>query len=167
MREEQGGSELTGLIGALLGAAIGAALWALVGIAGYMASIVGLVIALLAGKGYDLLKGRPGKAKVAVLIVCVLLAVLAGNAGSYAYQVHDVYREQYEEPSELEKAYAMTEGEFFQVIMDDGEIQGEFVKDFGVGVFFAALGCFGVIAGAGAGKKKKQTASADEDDSAE
>ena len=161
MREEQGGSVLTGLIGALLGAA----LWAIVGIAGYMASIVGLVIALLAGKGYDLLKGRPGKAKAAVLIVCVLLAVLAGNAGSYAYQVHDVYQEQLSELSEVEKAYAMTEGEFFQVIMDDGEVQGEFAKDFGVGVFFAALGCFGVIAGAG--KKKKQAAAADEDGSAE
>ena len=47
MRVEQGGSVLTGLIGALLGAAIGAALWAIVGIAGYMASIVGLVGSLL------------------------------------------------------------------------------------------------------------------------
>ena len=60
--EEKQGNLLTGILGALLGALIGRALWVLVGVWGYVASIVAWLTAFLAGKGYDLLHGRPGKA---------------------------------------------------------------------------------------------------------
>ncbi len=61
--EEKQGNLLTGILGAFLGALIGTALWVLVGVWGYVASIVAWLTAFLAGKGYDLLHGRPGKAK--------------------------------------------------------------------------------------------------------
>ena len=53
--EEKQGNLLTGILGALLGALIGTALWVLVGVWGYVASIVAWLTAFLAGKGYDLL----------------------------------------------------------------------------------------------------------------
>lgn len=67
--EEKQGNLLTGILGALLGALIGTALWVLVGVWGYIASIVAWLTAFLAGKGYELLHGRPGKAKTITIIV--------------------------------------------------------------------------------------------------
>lgn len=151
--QNKSGSILTGLIGALLGALIGAALWAGVGIAGYIASIVGFVIAFLAGKGYDLFRGRKGKVKMVVLIVCVVLAVLIGNAGSYAYMIHDVYGELLSELPAEEVQYAVSESEFYALMIEDAEVQGEFVKDFAVGMVFAVLGCFTEIRNAGSMKR--------------
>ena len=148
-RRKKRGSILTGSIGALLGALVGAALWAGVSIAGYMASIVGFVIAFLAGKGYDLFKGRKGKIKAIVLIVCVVLAVAIGNAGSYAFMIHEVYHELLAELPEEELQYALTEGEFYALMVQDSEVVGEFIKDFVVGLVFAALGCFTEIRNAG------------------
>lgn len=91
--ERQGGSVAAGFVGALVGGLLGAAVWALVGIMGYIASIVGLLIAFLSAKGYDLMHGRAGKAKIIVLIVCIVLAVIVGNCTMYVYQVYDSYDE--------------------------------------------------------------------------
>ena len=73
------GTYVSGAIGALIGALIGAVVWALVLNAGYVMSIIGLLIAFLADKGYDLLKGRQGKGKVVVLILSVIVGVAAGT----------------------------------------------------------------------------------------
>ena len=78
-KEERTGSYLSGALGAFLGAALGAVVWALVLFAGYVASIVGLLIGFLAQKGYDLLKGKQGKGKVVILILAILFGVLAGT----------------------------------------------------------------------------------------
>ena len=157
---ENKGNVFTGFIGALIGAAIGAVLWAAVGIFGYIASVVGLVIAFLAGKGYDLFKGRQGAAKVVVLILCVVLAVVAGNAGSYAWQIHDVYEEETQGLSAEEMNYVVSEAEFFELMIDDSEIRTGFLKDCGMGLFFAALGCIGILRDAG---KKKSSAPAEQE----
>ena len=73
------GTYVSGAIGALIGALIGAVVWALVLNAGYVMSIIGLLIAFLADKGYDFLKGRQGKGKVVVLILSVIIGVAAGT----------------------------------------------------------------------------------------
>lgn len=59
--EEKQGNLLTGILGAFLGALIGTALWVLVGVWGYIASIVAWLTAFLAGKGYDLRSARQGE----------------------------------------------------------------------------------------------------------
>lgn len=155
------GSVLTGFIGALIGAMIGAVLWAVIGIAGYIASIVGFVIAFLAGKGYDLCKGRQGAAKMVVLILCVVLAVAAGNIGSYAWQIHDVYQEEVGALSAIEQQFVISEGEFFQLMIEEEEVRTGFIKDLGMGIGFAALGCFGVIRDAAKKKSNRNEADAE------
>lgn len=83
-----------GILGAMIGALLGAVVWTLVGMLGYIASIVGFLIAFLDSKGYDLLHGCPGTCKLVTLIICVILAVLVGNMGSAAFQLHQLYMDE-------------------------------------------------------------------------
>lgn len=83
--KESTGSYISGIVGALVGALIGSVLWALVLSAGYVASIVGFVIGWLAEKGYNLLKGKQGRGKVAILIIAVIVGVIVGNFALDAY----------------------------------------------------------------------------------
>lgn len=83
-QSQDGGSYLKGLLGALGGAAIGAIVWALVLLMGYVAGLVGFVIGWLAEKGYNLLHGKRGKAKVLILIVAVVFGVVLGTFGADA-----------------------------------------------------------------------------------
>lgn len=85
--EEPQGSYGTGFLGALLGSVLGAVVWGIVLALGYMASLVGLLIGWLSGKGYDLCKGRQGKGKVAILIVAVIFGVLLGTALGDAFSL--------------------------------------------------------------------------------
>lgn len=73
----------SGVPGAALGALVGAVLFVLLYNLGVAARIAGLLIGLLASWGYDLFKGKPGRAKLAPVIVCSLIAVLLATfAGS-------------------------------------------------------------------------------------
>ena len=157
--QEPKGSIIGGFIGALLGAAIGAVAWTLVGMLGYVASIVGFVIAFLADKGYDLFKGRQGTIKMIVLILCVVLAVGAGTVGTYVWMIHDVYNDQLAELTEFEKKYyeIATEAEYMQDVLSDSEVQGGMLKDAGMGLVFGLLGSYGLIKAA---KKKPEAAPA-------
>lgn len=135
------------ILGALIGALLGAAVWALIGIMGYIASIVGFLIAFLASKGYDLLGGKAGKLKLFTLILCVILAVFAGTAASQIYFIHDYYQEAVAELQPWEEA--VPEMEFIQRIipdlLSDSEFMGSMAKDIGLGLLFAALGCFRLV----------------------
>ena len=152
--KENKGSIIGGFIGALVGAAIGAVLWAVVGMLGYIASIVGFVIAFLADKGYDLLKGRQGVIKMILLIICVVLAVSAGTLGTYVWTIHNEYNEQLAALTDFEKKYyeIATEAEFMQELLSDSEVQGEMLKDGAMGLVFGIMGSIGLISAA----KKKQ-----------
>lgn len=156
--QEKKGSVVTGFIGALLGAAIGAVAWAAVGMMGYIASIVGFVIAFLADKGYDLFKGRQGTVKMIVLIICVVLAVGAGTLGTAVWQIHNEYTEQINALTEIEKQMyeIMPEGEFMKEILMDSEMQSGLIKDSALGLLFGIMGSFGLISAAK--NKKKQAA---------
>lgn len=154
--QEKRGSVIGGFIGALIGAGIGAVVWTLVGMAGYIASIVGFLIAFLADKGYDLLKGRQGVIKMIVLIVCVVLAVAAGTLGTYVWTIHNEYNEQLSQLTEFEKKYfeIATEEEFMKDVLSDSEVQTEMIKDSALGLVFGIMGSIGLIATAKNGKKK-------------
>lgn len=155
--QEKKGSIIGGIIGALAGAAIGAVAWTLVGMMGYIASIIGFVIAFLADKGYDLLKGRQGVIKMIVLIVCVVLAVCAGTLGTAVWQIHDEYTAQVNALTDIEKKYyeIMPEGEFMVSVLSESEVQQGLIKDSAMGLLFGILGSFGLIAAAKNGKQQK------------
>lgn len=161
--QEKQGSVITGTIGALLGAAIGAVAWAAVGMMGYIASIIGFVIAFLADKGYDLFKGRQGTIKMIVLIICVVLAVGAGTLGSAIWDIHSVYNEELNSLTEIEKKIydIPTEKEFMIECFSDSEMHVALLKDAGLGLVFGILGSYGLIKAAKDGKKKQAAPVAD------
>lgn len=149
MHKKKNSNLFLGIVGALIGALIGALAWAVVGALGYIASIIGLLIAFLAAKGYDLLRGPQGMIKLIVLILCVILAVGVGNLGAYLWTIHSSYIEVVEELSTIERQLVISEAEYFSNVlpelMNDPEIQRDFLKDMGIGLLFAVLGCFGLL----------------------
>ena len=140
-KQADNGSYVQGLVGALLGALLGAVVWALVLYAGYVASLVGLLIGWLANKGYDLLHGRQGKGKVAILIIAVVFGVLVGTL------VPDVvYLSQMLSAGELPGCTAMDIPFIIAATLAaDGEYLTGTLSNAGMGLLFAALGVFGLL----------------------
>jgi len=139
-----------GAIGALLGAIVGGAVWAAVMAVGYFLSLIGLLIAFLSEKGYALFGGKPCRAKVAVLVVCVLVGVAIGVVGGYSILFAQVYDETVASLTEYEYMI-ITKSEFVldcwlgTNLWTDGEFVAEFVKNAGMSLLFAGLGCYGVL----------------------
>ncbi|MBQ6831611.1 MAG: hypothetical protein IJO28_03135 [Oscillospiraceae bacterium] len=135
--ENAQGSYVSGAVGAALGAIIGALVWGLVLMAGYVASIVGLLIGFLSKKGYDLLKGKQGKAKIVILIAAVILGVILGTYAGTALQVISAINEGGMDMSEF--------GLLFAYVLEEPAVQEEIVSNILMGLVFAALGVFGML----------------------
>lgn len=135
--EEDGGSYLSGAIGALLGSLVGAVAWAIVLAMGYVAALVGLLMGFLSEKGYTLCKGKQGKAKIAIMVITIILGVLVGTVGGYVLQVVQVMQEDGMD-------FAFFE-EFLVMIMTDSEVLAAMGKDILLGLVFAGLGVFGLL----------------------
>lgn len=144
-KEEATGSYFTGLIGALLGSAVGAVAWAIVLNLGYVASIVGLLIGWLAEKGYRLLKGRQGKAKVAILIAAIVLGVLLGTIGGDALSLAQMMGS-----GEL-PGFVLADIPWFLATMwaESPEYRSGMISNIGMGLLFAALGVWVILRKAG------------------
>ena len=156
--EEKQGNLLTGILGALLGALIGTALWVLVGVWGYVASIVAWLTAFLAGKGYDLLHGRPGKAKVITIIVMLILSICVGTVGTVAVVGVQSIKEAEEEMNSFElahfkKLYPNELDYVLEMMQTNDEIHTEMTKNLAVGMLFGALGAYPIVLG---DRRKKQ-----------
>lgn len=140
-REERQGSYLTGLIGALLGSLLGGVLWAVVLYFGYIASIVGLAIGWLAEKGYNLLKGKQGKGKIAILIIVIIIGVLLGNFGADVITLVQMIN-----AGELP---GMTFGEIplliLVVLLEDSAYLMGTLGNIAMGLLFAALGVWSLL----------------------
>ena len=149
--EEKQGNLLTGILGALLGALIGTALWVLVGVWGYIAGIVAWLTAFLAGKGYDLLHGRP------TIIVMLILSICVGTVGTATVIMVQSYNQQISEMNTFEQAriqkYGPTVEEYVQSMFMEQDIQTEIVKNLAVGMLFGALGAYPIVLG---NRRKKQ-----------
>lgn len=177
MQYEKKGNVFAGFIGALIGTAVGIVLWVLIGKLGYISSLVGLVGAFVAAKLYDAFGGRKGGAKTFILIICMLAMVVVGVGGTYFWQSMDLYNEELEECVVLFQQYygynetqARAEAEilmedsyngkfgYFKELMSQPENDGLMLKDLGMGVLFAALGCVGIISGDSKAKKKQAAA---------
>lgn len=144
-KEEATGSYFTGLIGALLGSAVGAVAWAIVLNLGYVASVVGLLIGWLAEKGYNLLKGKQGKAKVLILIVAILAGVLLGTVGGDILTLVQMMSN-----GEL-PGFVFGDIPWFLTTMwaESPEYRSGVISNIGTGILFAALGVWVILRRAG------------------
>lgn len=144
-RAEAGGSYLLGTLGAFLGAALGAVAWGFVLYMGYVASIVGLVIGFLAEKGYNLLKGKQGKAKVLILILAVVFGVLLGTFAADAITLTEMMAN-----GEL-RGFTPADIPAFIAFMlaEEPEYRSATISNIGMGLLFAALGVFALLRNTG------------------
>lgn len=117
---EKQGSIVRGVIGAILGAIIGAILWCVVAIGTeHIYAIIGFVVGLVVGFGYDLLKGRKGTIRMVTVLVCVILSVVLGTIAAYGWWMHSWYQEESDfiataSKQELAEAY-LTEEELTEL----------------------------------------------------
>lgn len=138
--EEDTGSYLSGFIGSILGAAIGGIVWALLLMAGYIASIVGLLIGWLSERGYRLLHGKAGKGKIAILIIAVIFGVIFGTLlGDGIALAQMINRGELPGYTFADIPYM-----FGVLFTDSGYLIGT-IKNVGIGLLFAALGVFAII----------------------
>lgn len=159
VRTASSGNLFGGIAGALVGSLLGAIVWAVVYCFGYVAGIVGLLSALLASYGYDLLKGKPGIIKVVTVILSVILSVVLGTALGVAWPMHQEY-------ASLGSVVQGMMSEFtfikttFRMLLQDSEVMTSLGKDVLTGLFFAALGCVDMlrknISGSADASKPKQ-----------
>ena len=154
-KQEDTGSYVQGLVGAVLGAALGAVVWALVLMMGYVASIVGFVIGWLAEKGYNLLHGKQGKAKVIILIFAIILGVVLGTLVSDGLTLAQMIGN-----GELP---GITNSDIPDMIRfmwtEDAEYRSATITNVLMGLVFAALGVYSLLRKAGqetAGVKVKK-----------
>ncbi len=144
-RAEAEGSYLMGTLGAFLGASLGAVAWGLVLYLGYVASLVGLVIGFLAEKGYNLLKGKQGKAKVLILILAVIFGVLLGTLAADAIALMEMIGS-----GELTGLAAADIPAFIvYLFLDNPEYRSATISNIGMGLLFAALGVFALLRNTG------------------
>lgn len=137
-RENDTGSYGSGLVGALLGSIVGALVWALIFLLGRISVIGGLIIALLAGKGYDLMHGKKGKGKIAIVLVMSILGVVLGTFGGYfAEIVKEIVSGGF--PG---YTIAQAPGMIVTLLTLSEEFCSEFVRNLGLGFLFAALGIY-------------------------
>ena len=139
---EKKGNVITGLIGAIIGALIGAAAWAAVGaLLEIITGLIGFLIGFLASKGYDLLKGRQGVAKLVCVIIAIVIGVVVGTAATYVWQVHNVYVSETAGMSALELRFVPTEAEVMKSVIQEPDVKSEMIKNLLLGLVFAVLGC--------------------------
>ena len=158
------GSYVRGFIGALLGALIGAALWCVIMQFGFISGLVGFVIGWLAEKGYTLLKGKVGKGKVVILIVCIVIGVLVGIFASDYIDWYMSIAEYYPDAcitidgQEILVDYSDIPRLIVYYLSVDAEYMGAVVKNVAMGLLFAGLGVFSILRNAGKQAKAAQEA---------
>ncbi|MDE5994483.1 MAG: hypothetical protein K2G60_03105 [Oscillospiraceae bacterium] len=84
---------IPGIVGALLGSLIGCVVYFLVWQLGYIAAIAGLVTAVCAFKGYEILGGVVDKKGVIVCVIMIILSVLLANKLVWAYDAYSALKE--------------------------------------------------------------------------
>lgn len=137
---EDTGSYGGGLVGALIGGILGGVVWAAVLLLGYVASIVGLLIAWLADKGYTLCRGKRGKGKVVILIVAILVGLLVGTFGADAFTLAQMIS-----AGEIPGAVYGDIPFLFLLLFADGEYVMATLINLGIGLLFAALGVWAFL----------------------
>ncbi len=101
-KTDKQGSVVRGLIGGLVAALIAAIAWAAFGIlTERVSAVVGFLVGFIVCYGYDLFKGRDGLPRSIIVFVCVVLAVVIGDLGYYAWNIHSGYNSEIGEIKEL------------------------------------------------------------------
>ncbi len=161
--QEPEGNIITGIIGAFFGAIVGAALFAIVSYAGYISGWVAILTVFCVRKGYDLLHGRKGKIRTAIIIIFLLLSVVFGTIAGEAVMLLDGFHEEMDtmnvfEQGLIRKSYP-DDLSYLMVCFQDSDIQLDLLKTLGLGLIFSLVGIYLAIP---SNHKKANTVNFDE-----
>ena len=132
--EKQNNNYILGIIGALLGALIASIPWVLVYVYGNMIlSLLAIIIALGAVKGYKLLKGKLDKKTPIIIIVISLLAVTLSTLVIIPALLL------------IKDGFELSISNM-NLLYDSSEFMSALLKDYVISLIFTALGISGVIA---------------------
>lgn len=107
-----------GTLGAFLGAIVGGVAWVIIGLFGWVSSLIAILISFLAGLGYDLFKGKQSKMKLVIISVVSILTIVLS----------------------MFILYAMIYENFILVLQNDPEVMGEFGLNMLMALLFGILG---------------------------
>lgn len=125
---------LLGLLGALVGALVAAIPWAVVSSQGWFVAWLGYLIAIVASKGYDLMKVKTNMKKLWCVLAAVVIGVFAGQIMSDMIVIA-TDEELGHMFSDLFSYYANNFGEYLSIN----------IKNLALGYVFAALGSLSVF----------------------
>lgn len=140
IKDEDTGNYASGFLGAALGAVLGSVPWAIVMSVGYVTAILGFVISLLAGKGYDLFHGKKGKGKIPIVAFMSIAGVLLGNVLSDVLSIGIMIGK-----GELFGASFSDIPMLMEGLFQNPEYVDTFLRNLGLGIFFALLGMSEII----------------------
>jgi len=126
---------ITGTIGAFLGSLIGVGLWIVVGLAGYIAAICGLVLAICTIKGYQLFGGKLDKKGIFITIIITVFMVFVSQ---YLSLTLDIY-------NELNKHSNITIFKALEMVpkfLVMSKVGSDFYYNLGLGYIFTIMGSF-------------------------
>ena len=125
---------LLGLLGALVGALVAAIPWAVVSSQGWFVAWLGYLIAIVASKGYDLMKVKTNMKKLWCVLAAVVIGVFAGQIMSDMIVIA-TDEELGHMFSDIFSYYANNFGEYLSIN----------IKNLALGYVFAALGSLSVF----------------------
>ena len=127
-----------GILGALLGAAAGGVVWAIAYYFGWFFALIGVLIAFLAKKGYELLGGKVCKAKtVIVLLSTVFGAVFGQLLGDFVAIAVGIIGTEYT-IIDIPMLY-------FYILSSEPDALSSTITNLGMGLLFALLGGYGIL----------------------
>lgn len=135
------GNYVTGIVGAIVFGAIGTIPWIIISSAGWIVSILGLVIAYSANFGYNLFKGKKGKVKSVTLVIVIVSMVISASFVTQLYELFNYLGEQGIEDVSLIDGIKF----IFAVLKEDSEFAASFIKNAILGVGFGLAGSWKVI----------------------
>lgn len=87
---------VAGVVGAVLGALIGAAAIILLSLAGYVAAISGIILAVCTFKGYELLGGKLSKKGIIISLILVLITPFVADWISWGIVIYQEFSSVYD-----------------------------------------------------------------------
>lgn len=142
-----------GVVGALGGALLGALVVVIMGQLGYVSALSGLVAAICALKGYELLAKK--MSVKGAIIACVAMAVMlyVGHRANVAIEVLKAFREIGETDLDFFKVFRAIPA----LVKSDSELMGEYLKELFMVYLFALLGAVPTVIKSIKGQKTKYT----------
>ena len=137
---------IPGIVGALLGSLIGCLAYFLIWQLGFVSAFAGLITAVCAFKGYEMLGKTLDKKGVIVCVIVIIFAVFFSNKLVWAYTIYSELKS-YPDFND----YNINFFDCFRVTGDlvkEAGLTGEYVGNIVMSLFMTALGSFGSIVGA-------------------